>query len=148
VARGRRIGGQRFDGPVSVAGREAVPGATRNCPHCRALILESAVVCPGCRHHVRFGAGGKLGAVREPDLVPLRVEGTVRHGGGPQSWEYSVVVSGRYEKGEEVSRQVVGVGPLAPGEGRTFTLAVELFTGESNAPGPGASGGIAALRAR
>ena len=29
-------------------------GATRTCPHCRATILESAIVCPGCRHHLRF----------------------------------------------------------------------------------------------
>lgn len=128
--------------------REAAPGATRSCPHCRTTILESAVVCPACRHHVRFGAGGKLGTVRAPDLVPLRVEGTVRHGGGAHAWEYSVVVTVCNARGEEVSRQVVGVGPLPPGEERTFTLAVEAFTGASPAPVPAANVGTAAPRAR
>ena len=33
----------------------------------------------------------------------------------------------RNEKGEEVARQVVGVGALGPKEERTFTLAVEVF---------------------
>ena len=32
------------------------PGATRKCPHCRETILESAMVCPACRHHLRYGA--------------------------------------------------------------------------------------------
>lgn len=130
------------------AGREGTAGATRSCPHCRTTILESSVVCPACRHHVRFGAGGKLGAVRSPDVVPLRVEGTVRHGGGPDAWEYSVVVTVRNARGEEVSRQVVGVGPLVPGDERTFTLAVEAFTGAVAAPAPGATSGTAALRGR
>ena len=38
------------------------------------------------------------------------------------------MISIRNEKGEEVSRQVVGVGALQPDEERTFTLAVEVFT--------------------
>jgi hypothetical protein len=37
------------------------------------------------------------------------------------------MVSVRNERGEEVSRQVVGVGALNPSEQRTFTLAVEVF---------------------
>ncbi len=128
--------------------REAITGATRTCPHCRSTILESAVVCPGCRHHVRFGAGGKLGTVRSPDVVPLRVEGTVRHDGGARAWEYSVVVSVRNAKGEEVSRQVVGVGPLVPGDERTFALSVEVFTSSGTVPSPGASADTAAPRGR
>jgi hypothetical protein len=106
------------------------------------------VVCPACRHHVRFGAGGKLGTVRPPDVVPLRVEGTVRHGGGPDAWEYSIVVTVRNAKGEELSRQVVGVGPLVPGDERTFTLAVEAFTGGATVPVPAANAGTAVHRAR
>ena len=39
-----------------------------------------------------------------------------------------MVVSIRNEKGEEVSRQVVGVGALQPDEERTFTVSVEMFT--------------------
>lgn len=49
-----------------------------------------------------------------------------------EAWEYSVVIVIRNEKGEEVSRQVVGVGALLPNEARTFSLSVEVF-----APGRG-----------
>jgi predicted amidophosphoribosyltransferase len=34
--------------------RPANPGKSRQCPHCKATILDSASVCPGCRHHLRF----------------------------------------------------------------------------------------------
>ena len=37
--------------------RPGSPGATRECPHCRETILESAAVCPACRHYLRFDAG-------------------------------------------------------------------------------------------
>jgi hypothetical protein len=50
------------------------------------------------------------------------------------------VLSIRNEKGEEVSRQVVGVGALQPDEERSFTVTVEMFapvppTRASKAPG-------------
>ena len=41
-----------------------------------------------------------------------------------------MVMSIRNERGEEVSRQVVGVGALLPTESRTFILSVEVFTPE------------------
>lgn len=104
--------------------RPAVPGATRRCPHCRATILESASVCPQCRHHLRFDPGARERA--ETVAVPFRVEGTVRQPAAGPAGEYSVVVAIRNAQGEEVSRHVVGVGPLPPGEARTFSLAVEL----------------------
>jgi hypothetical protein len=45
-------------------------------------------------------------------------------------------VTVRNDKGEEVSRQVVGVGALHPGEGRNFTFSVEVFKpGESKLSG-------------
>jgi hypothetical protein len=37
-------------------------------------------------------------------------------------------VSIKNDRGDEVARQVVGVGALEPGEARTFTFAVEVFT--------------------
>lgn len=73
-----------------------------------------------------------------PSFSPLRVEGTIRHpaAGGP--WEYSVMLSIRNHRGEEITRQVVGVGALQPEEQRTFTLAVEVFTpSEAKVPGNG-----------
>jgi hypothetical protein len=38
------------------------------------------------------------------------------------------VLSIRNERGEEISRQVVGVGALRNTESRTFTLSVEVAT--------------------
>jgi hypothetical protein len=100
------------------------PGKTRTCPHCKATILETATVCPGCQHHLRFDPT----ALRMlPAATPLTVEGTVRHPKGAESWEYSIVLAVRNGRGEELTRQVVGVGVLAPDEVRSFSLAVELF---------------------
>lgn len=60
-------------------------------------------------------------------MTPLKVEGAIRHPETGQPWEYSVMISIRNDRGEEVTRQVVGVGALQPGEQRTFTFAVEVF---------------------
>jgi hypothetical protein len=106
-------------------GGTGAPGTTRICPHCRSEILESASICPACRHHLRFDP--KAVERPLPSSTPLRVEGTIRHPPGGEQWEYSVSVSIRNGRGEEVTRQVVGVGALPPGEQRTFSLAVEVF---------------------
>ena len=103
-------------------------GKTRSCPHCRATILESANVCPACKHHLRSGQSAAESMY--PSFKALNVEGTVRPPAAGQAWEYSMVMSIRNERGEEVSRQVVGVGALLPAESRTFTLSVEVFTPE------------------
>lgn len=105
--------------------RESVAGATRTCPHCRTAILESAVRCPQCQKHLRFDPG--VAARAQRTVTPLRVEGTVRHDTGSEAWEYSVVVTVQNERGEEVARQVMTVGALAPGTARTFALAVEVY---------------------
>jgi hypothetical protein len=103
--------------------RKTPAGTTRTCPHCRAVILASAAVCPSCRKHLRF-----VGAEAQPTFSPLRVEGTVRHPNVGEAWEYSVAISIKNDKGEEVGRQIVGVGALQPGEGRTFSFSVDVFT--------------------
>ena len=54
------------------------------------------------------------------------MEGTLQHTAGAGDWEYSVVLTLRNEKGEEIARQVVGVGALRPTEARTFTLSVDV----------------------
>ena len=100
-------------------------GKTRSCPHCKATILESAAVCPGCQHHLRFDP-----SVHErmlPAGTPLRVEGSIRHPPEGSAWEYCVVLVVRNEQGQEISRQVAGVGALQPSELRTFTISVDLF---------------------
>jgi hypothetical protein len=106
-------------------GRVVTPGKTRSCPHCKATILESAAVCPGCQHHLRFDPAAA--SHRTPSRTPLRVEGTIRPTpeGGP--CEYSVVLAIRNQRGQEIARQVVGVGVIQPTEERTFALTVEVF---------------------
>jgi len=101
-----------------------MPGATRSCPHCKATILESANVCPACRHHLRFDSAAAQHGLPEA-IVPLRVEGTIRYPNADGAWEYCVVLSVRNGKGEEIRRQVIDVGAMQRGDERSFTLAVE-----------------------
>jgi hypothetical protein len=118
--------------------RPGQAGKTRNCPHCKAIILESATVCPGCHHHLRFGPmAGQRAVLVKP---ALRVEGAIRHPGHAEPWEYSVVISIRNERDEEVARQVVGVGSLAPSERRTFSLAVDVLAPGKEEPVPAGAG--------
>lgn len=114
--------------------RVANPGKTRACPHCKSTILESAAICPGCQHHLKFGSA----AAARPVLAmqPLRFEGTIVHPPSGDPWEYSVVLSIRNGRGEEVKRQVVGVGALLPSESRAFTLAVEVYSGMQQVEAP------------
>jgi hypothetical protein len=114
--------------------RPGMAGSTRTCPHCKATILESANVCPACRHHLRFDEAAVVAARAAQTQVPLKVEGTVRHPADSGPWEYSVVLSVRNDRGEEVSRQVVGVGAMQPGEERSFVLAVELTPARGKGP--------------
>jgi len=99
-------------------------GATRVCPHCKTTILESASVCPACRGHLRYD---EAALQREKTrILPLTVEGTLTPPAGDTAFEYSMVLSIRNERGEETTRQVIGVGALYPDELRTFTLQVEM----------------------
>ncbi|MEP6678838.1 MAG: hypothetical protein ABJB78_06030 [Betaproteobacteria bacterium] len=105
--------------------RTGLAGATRQCPHCRETILESASVCPACKHHLRYGAAADAAQSAEPALTPLRIEGSIRHPADGAPWEYTVVVTVRNDRGEEIARQLVGVGAMNPNERRSFTLSVE-----------------------
>ena len=114
------------------------PGATRECPHCRETILESAGVCPACRHYLRFDAGADASqASQAPALTPLRIEGSIRHPADGEPWEYTVVVSIRNDRGEETARKLIGVGAMNPNEQRTFTLSVEAVLAKAKGPGKG-----------
>ena len=108
--------------------RPGSPGATRACPHCKETILESASVCPQCRHHVRFAGAGASGSTEsaEPVLTALKIEGSIRQPVDVAAWEYSVVVSIKNEQGKEIARKLIGVGAMAPDELRTFNLSVEV----------------------
>ena len=106
--------------------RPGSPGATRACPHCREIILESAAVCPACRHYLRHDAIAD--APREPALTPLRIEGSIRHPGDGEPWEYTIVVSVHNDRGEEIAHKLIGVGAMNPREQRNFTLSVEAVS--------------------
>lgn len=105
--------------------RRTPAGATRTCPHCRAVILQSASVCPSCRKHLRFAGSGGDAVV--PTFSPLRVEGAIRHPSGGEAWEYAILVTITNDRGEEVARQIVAVGAIPPGELRKFSCEVEVF---------------------
>lgn len=107
--------------------RLASPGKTRICPHCKATILESSSVCPACNHHLRFDPKAIAERRAQATFSALRVEGGFKHPTHGEPWEYSVVVSVRNDRGEEVARKVVGVGALLPNEGRTVTVSVDVF---------------------
>jgi hypothetical protein len=100
-------------------------GATRTCPHCRATILESAIVCPGCKHHLRFDKDARIGAAAATKTA-WQVEGTLDAERTDAASEYAILVVVRNERNEEVARQVVNVGALQGAERRTFTLSIEM----------------------
>lgn len=115
--------------------RPVVAGATRQCPHCRETVLESAGVCPACRHYLRFDA--RSDASPEPALTPLRIEGNIRHPPDGDPWEYTVVVSIRNDRGEEIAHKLVGVGGMNPNEERSFVLTVEAVPVPAKRPPKG-----------
>ncbi len=104
----------------------ATIGKTRSCPHCRATILESAAVCPACRHHLRFES--RKDAQAEPaGKIALKVSGQFSRQATDGPGEYAVVVVIRDAKGAELARKVVGVGGLLAGDERLVDLTVEIF---------------------
>lgn len=108
-------------------------GAVRTCPHCRATILESAVVCPGCKHHLRFDKDAKPGAAAAMRTA-WQVEGTLDAQRMDATSEYTILVTVRNERNEEVARHVVNVGTLQGAERRTFSLSIEVSEPKSSQP--------------
>ena len=117
--------------------RSGSPGATRECPHCRETVLESAAVCPACRHYLRvdIGVDNDADASQAAELTPLRIEGSIRHPAEGEPWEYTVVVSIRNDLGVEIARKLIGVGAMNPNEQRTFTLSVEAASAKTKVRG-------------
>ena len=104
----------------------ATVGKTRSCPHCRATILESAAVCPACRHHLRFESR-KDAQAELAGTIALKVSGQFARPATEGAGEYAVVVVIRDARGAELARKVIGVGALSPGDERVVDLTVELF---------------------
>jgi hypothetical protein len=107
------------------AARPATLGATRTCPHCKATVLASASICPGCQHHLRFNASDARPA--RVGVPALQIEGTVRVPAEADTCEYCVVLSIGDGQGLQLARQVVNVGALQAQETRSFALSVELL---------------------
>lgn len=110
-------------------GGQGIAGKTRTCPHCRATILQSATVCPICRKSLRWEP--HTAKHKAPGFSALTVEGKIKHPGTEPTWEYTMLLSIMNDKGEEIARQMVGVGTLGSNEQRTFTLTVEVSKPES-----------------
>lgn len=119
-----------------MSARPGTPGATRQCPHCKETILESATVCPACRHHLRYDESADAAAAET--VTPLRIEGSIRQPVDGGAWEYSVVLLIQDDNGQEIARKLIGVGAMQPDERRTFTLTVEVT--------PAAGGGAGARK--
>lgn len=117
--------------------RPGSPGATRECPHCRETILESAAVCPACRHYLHFDVSADASQTGAPALTPLRIEGSIRHPADGEPWEYTVVVSLWNDRGEEIAHKLIGVGAMKPNEQRSFTLSVEAVPAKAKGPRKG-----------
>jgi hypothetical protein len=100
-------------------------GESRNCPHCKSLILKSATSCPLCRHNLRFQATGAGPGTRRPDCA-LLVEGALKNPGNDEALEYFILMEVRDDSGKLISRQSVGVGAIRRAEKRIFSLRVEL----------------------
>jgi hypothetical protein len=109
---------------MSVA-RQSTLGATRVCPHCKATVLQSANICPGCQHHLRFNTVNAEPAAKP--VSAMRIEGTIHHPARGEQCEYCVVIAINNEQGEKIARHVVGVGVLQPGERHSYSFSVELL---------------------
>jgi len=107
------------------AARPSTIGATRVCPHCKAVVLQSASICPGCQHHLRFNTVNAEPQAKA--LTAMRIEGSIHHKERGESCEYCVVVAITNAQGERIARQVVGVGALQPGERHQYSFSVELM---------------------
>jgi hypothetical protein len=89
-------------------------------------VLESAAVCPACRHHLRFSRNGMALQAGE-GYCALSVDGTIVHTASTEPCEYCVVLDVRNDRGEQLTRQVVGVGVLRSGELRRLNVSVEMM---------------------
>ena len=105
--------------------RSGSPGATRVCPHCKATVLETAAICPGCRHHLRFSTDAAQSAADE-GYCALSVDGSIAHKVASEPCEYFVVLDIRDESGAQLARQVIGVGVLQAGEVRRLNVSVGM----------------------
>lgn len=127
---------------MNATSRSISAGRTRQCPHCKAVILDSLSICPGCQHHLRYDqeAMRRQAAAKEA----LRVEGSFSHPSRESPCEYHVMLSVRNERGDEISRQVMNVGSLRGGEQRSFVMTLEVLPNQPPPAAPKTAGSSAA----
>ena len=113
-------------------------GEAWRCPHCGEVILRSAGSCPACQRRLRFDVAAPSRPPQSGDC-PLSVEGVIRHPGSEAPWEYSLLVQVFDARGETLTKRVVGVGVMLPGETRRFTLRVEMQAAEQSTPAAASS---------
>jgi hypothetical protein len=89
------------------------------------VVLQSANICPGCQHHLRFNVVNTEPQAQAQSA--MRIEGTIAHADRGEQCEYCVVVSITNQQGEKIARNVVGVGALQPGERHQYSFSVELM---------------------
>jgi hypothetical protein len=82
---------------------------------------------------LRYDAGAE--APEASALTPLRIEGSMRHPADGDPWEYTVVVTIRNDRGEEIARKLVGVGAINRNEQHTFTVTIEAVSVPDKRPG-------------
>ena len=58
---------------------------------------------------------------------------------GIEPWEYTVVVSIRNDRGEEIAHKIIDAGAMNPNQQRIFTLSVEAVSAKAKNPGKGAT---------
>ena len=93
---------------LRVAGLDVPVGAT--------LVFAEALGAVGVRRRDAVYWAGRTTLVRQPE-----------DGNG---CEYSLVVTVRNDRGEELTRQVIAVGGMKPSEARIFTVWVETYSPE------------------
>jgi hypothetical protein len=57
-----------------------------------------------------------------------------RHPADGEPWEYTIIVSIRNDRGEEIAHKLIGVGAMNPNEQRTFALWVEAMLAKVKGP--------------
>ena len=88
-------------------------------PTPRGGTLEDERILYWCQPDDREKNPGAVRADRPatPTFCPLHIEGTIRHPGSGEPWEYAVVVQVHDDQGKTISRHVMGDGPSLPQKG-------------------------------
>jgi hypothetical protein len=87
------------------------------------------------RHYLRFDGASET--AQTPAVTPLRVEGTIHHPASGEPWEYTIVVTIRNSRGEEIARKLVGVARSPPASSARSRWRVEAVEARTRRPGKG-----------